>query len=51
MNDNIGKKVIKLSGKPFKFMLKVNHPVLKGNTFNEDDSYVSIIMCQVVEDV
>lgn len=55
----IGQKVEKKSGKPFKSTLKVNtvksvisHPILQGEeayTFEEDDSYVSV--CQMLDRV
>lgn len=66
ITSSIGKKVKKLSGKPFKSHLKVN--TIKGidymevpskdkkstvkricYTFEEDDSMVSIEMCEVME--
>jgi len=53
-------KVKKKSGKPFKSGNKINtvdkmidHPINKGElayTFLEDDSYVSVVMCELVED-
>jgi len=59
MDNPIGKKVIKLSGKPFKSSFKMNtirgiidHPVLiseQAYIFHEDDSYVSIKMCKIIE--
>jgi len=60
MIEMIGKKVRKLSGKPFKSCLKVNtvkgiivHPQLPTRmayTFEEDDSYVSTVMCEISGD-
>lgn len=54
-------KVQKKSGKLFKSGNKVNtvkgiiqHPILKDEkayTFNEDDSFVSVFMCEIVETV
>jgi len=54
-----GKKVIKISGKPFKSGLKVNtikdiitHPKREGKEaylFYEDDSFVSVEMCKIIE--
>ena len=63
-NDWIGKKVSKISGKPFKSHEKVNtvkgtmmHPALfdKGKTvlafiFCEDDSYVRCDSCKLYEE-
>jgi hypothetical protein len=56
----IGTKVIKKSGKPFKSTFKVNtvkgiipHPILAGEeayTFEEDDSYVSVVQCKAHDD-
>lgn len=58
MENVLNKKVVKKSGKPFKSQFKVNtikgiidHPILKGKrayTFNEDDSYVSVEICEVI---
>lgn len=58
MENNIGKKVTKKSGKPFKSGEKINtikgitqHPVLKDEmayTFEEDDSYVEIRRCETI---
>jgi len=52
-----GKKVVKISGKPFKSGLKENtvkdiisHPKLEGKLaylFYEDDSFVSVEMCKL----
>lgn len=52
-------KVEKKSGKPFKSGNKTNtikeiieHPKLEGEkayTFHEDDSYVSVVMCNVIK--
>lgn len=56
MNEWIGKKVFKTSGKPFKSKLKVNtvkgltdHPILKipAFTFVEDDSIVECRQCEL----
>lgn len=56
----IGQKVEKKSGKPFKSTFKVNtvkgiipHPILTGKhayTFEEDDSYVSVVQCKTHDD-
>ena len=57
LNDNIGKKCYKKSGKPFKSKSKVNtikgiitHPNLDFfcYTFEEDDSYVECRRCIVL---
>jgi hypothetical protein len=58
MNNPIGQKVIKKSGKPFKSGLKTNivksmvpHPFKENSTayaFYEDDSYVSVELCIVM---
>jgi hypothetical protein len=58
MENNIGQKVIKKSGKPFKSGEKINtiknvipHPILKNEmayTFEEDDSYVEIRKCEIL---
>ena len=55
----IGKSVIKKSNKPFKSKNKINtikgiipHPILANEqayTFEEDDSFVSIVQCQIIE--
>lgn len=60
VNTNIGDKVRKKSGKPFKSGLKVNtvsdigaHPVLKDElafSFVEDDSKVSCVQCEIAND-
>lgn len=52
-------KVKKKSGKPFKSGNKVNtvkdivnHPILRGEkayTFYEDDSYVNVVMCELIK--
>lgn len=54
-------KVKKRSGKPFKSKSKVNtvkdtiiHPILKNEkayTFHEDDSFVSVVQCEVIETI
>lgn len=55
-SSHIGKKVSKLSGRPFKSSFKSNtiksiieHPTLKtpAYTFEEDDSYVAIYDCKL----
>lgn len=56
---NVGKKVAKHSGKPFKSTFKVNtvrgvidHPERVGHkayTFYEDTSYVSVDLCYLVQ--
>jgi len=56
----IGKKVEKYSGKPFKSGKRVNtvksiapHPHRDGKeayTFEEDDSFVSVEQCKIVEE-
>lgn len=58
MENVLNKKVIKKSGNPFKSQFKVNtikgiidHPILKGKiayTFYEDDSFVSVEICEVI---
>lgn len=59
LDKHLGKKVKKKSNKPFKSKLKINtvkdvisHPKLPGKyayTFKEDDSYVSVVMCEIVK--
>jgi hypothetical protein len=58
--DDIGKKVAKHSGKPFKSGQKVNtlrgiinHPILHvpAYIFNEDDSYVRASYCHVIDNI
>ena len=56
----IGKKVAKYSRKPFKSKEKINtvsgfimHPELPGQwafTFLEDDSYVAVAQCFIIEE-
>lgn len=57
VKDVVGKKVRKKSGKPFKSTYKVNtvkgviaHPILgrEAYVFEEDDSYVSAELCELV---
>jgi hypothetical protein len=55
----IGQKVVKKSLKPFKSMLRKNtikgiipHPMRPGNfayVFEEDDSYVSCELCEILQ--
>jgi len=60
INDYIGRKVVKESGKPFKSRKKINtvagmtlHPKLNSPcwTFMEDDSYVECRRCQFLEEI
>jgi hypothetical protein len=57
MEDVIGKKVIKQTKRPFKSQLRINtikgiieHPITKrpAYTFYEDDSYVEVRMCDIL---
>lgn len=61
MENIVNKQVIKISGKPFKSTKKKNtikgiidHPILMGKkayTFYDDDSYVLIQKCTVIEEI